>query len=92
MKYPLLADFNKTISRDYGVLVESAGVALRYVVTFVHDDVICLALHFQPVQFGPAFSGFNVWSFIFHSCFFLVQHFPAVTFGLLFSGPVFATL
>ena len=33
LKYPLLADFNKTISRDYGVLVESAGVALRYVVT-----------------------------------------------------------
>jgi len=33
LKYPLLADFNKTISRDYGVLVESAGVALRSAVT-----------------------------------------------------------
>jgi len=29
LKYPLLSDFNKNISRDYGVLVESAGVALR---------------------------------------------------------------
>ena len=29
LKYPLLSDFNKTISRDYGVLVEQAGIALR---------------------------------------------------------------
>ncbi|KAK7479877.1 hypothetical protein BaRGS_00028867 [Batillaria attramentaria] len=29
LNYPLLSDFNKTISRDYGVLVEDAGVALR---------------------------------------------------------------
>ena len=29
MKYPLLSDFQKTISRDYGVLVEEAGLALR---------------------------------------------------------------
>lgn len=29
LKYPLLADFNKTVSRDYGVLVEDAGLALR---------------------------------------------------------------
>ncbi|XP_050692411.1 thioredoxin-dependent peroxide reductase, mitochondrial-like [Eriocheir sinensis] len=29
LKYPLLADFNKTISRDYGVLLEGDGVALR---------------------------------------------------------------
>jgi peroxiredoxin (alkyl hydroperoxide reductase subunit C) len=29
LKYPLLSDFNKTIARDYGVLVESSGVALR---------------------------------------------------------------
>lgn len=28
-KIPLLSDFNKTISRDYGILVEQAGVALR---------------------------------------------------------------
>ena len=29
LNYPLLADFHKTIARDYGVLIESAGVALR---------------------------------------------------------------
>ncbi|KAL8567967.1 FAD-dependent monooxygenase prx3 [Nucella lapillus] len=29
LKYPLLADFNKTVSADYGVLVEDAGIALR---------------------------------------------------------------
>ena len=29
MKYPLLADFNKKVSADYGVLIENAGIALR---------------------------------------------------------------
>lgn len=29
MDIPLLSDFNKTISKDYGVLVEGAGIALR---------------------------------------------------------------
>ena len=29
MQYPLLADFNKTISESYGVLLEDEGVALR---------------------------------------------------------------
>ncbi|KAL5021624.1 hypothetical protein ScPMuIL_000779 [Solemya velum] len=29
LKYSLLSDFNKNISRDYGVLVEEAGLALR---------------------------------------------------------------
>lgn len=29
LTYPLLADFNKNISRDYGVLLENDGVALR---------------------------------------------------------------
>jgi len=27
--YPLLSDFNKKIARDYDVLLENAGVALR---------------------------------------------------------------
>lgn len=36
VKYPILADINKTVSRDYGVLVEGAGVALRGV--FIIDD------------------------------------------------------
>jgi peroxiredoxin (alkyl hydroperoxide reductase subunit C) len=29
LKYPLLSDFHKTISRDYGVLIDGAGIALR---------------------------------------------------------------
>lgn len=29
MKYPLLADFTKQVSRDYGVLLERLGAALR---------------------------------------------------------------
>ena len=29
VEYPLISDFNKTISKDYGVLLEGEGVALR---------------------------------------------------------------
>jgi alkyl hydroperoxide reductase subunit AhpC len=29
IQYPLVADLNKQISRDYGVLLENAGIALR---------------------------------------------------------------
>lgn len=29
MNYPLLADITKNVSRDYGVLIEDAGIALR---------------------------------------------------------------
>jgi len=29
LNYPLLSDFHKNISRDYGVLIEDAGIALR---------------------------------------------------------------
>ena len=29
IKYPLLADLNKSVARDYGVLLEDAGIALR---------------------------------------------------------------
>merc|ERR1719228_956571 len=29
LSYPLLSDFGKNISSDYGVLVEDAGIALR---------------------------------------------------------------
>ena len=35
MKYPLLADFTKQVSKDYGVLVERLGAALRG--TFIID-------------------------------------------------------
>ena len=31
LNYPLLADFNKTISADYDVLLKEEGVALRYI-------------------------------------------------------------
>jgi len=36
LNHPLVADFNKTMSRDYDALIESDGVALR--ATFVIDD------------------------------------------------------
>jgi len=29
LQYPLVSDFNKEISREYGVLIEEAGIALR---------------------------------------------------------------
>ena len=32
MKLPLLADFSKKMARDFGVLVEDEGIALRYIV------------------------------------------------------------
>ncbi len=35
LKYPLLSDFNKTVSRNYEVLIEEEGFALR--ATFVID-------------------------------------------------------
>ena len=34
--FPILADPSHKIARDYGVLVESQGVALRYVWTLHH--------------------------------------------------------
>jgi len=36
LKYPLMADFNKVVSKDYGVLLEGAGIALRGL--FIIDD------------------------------------------------------
>ena len=38
--YPLLADFNKTVSRDYDVLLEDAGVALRGTFIIDKDGVV----------------------------------------------------
>ena len=37
---PLIADFNKTIARDYEVLVEDEGVALRGLFLIDPDDCI----------------------------------------------------
>lgn len=39
-EFPLVADFNKTISRDYGVLIEEAGVALRGLFIIDEENVI----------------------------------------------------
>lgn len=36
LEFPLLADLTKSISRDYGVLMENAGIALRGL--FIIDD------------------------------------------------------
>jgi peroxiredoxin 3 len=36
LRIPLLADLNKTVSQDYGVLIEGAGIALRG--TFIIDS------------------------------------------------------
>jgi alkyl hydroperoxide reductase subunit AhpC len=40
MNYPLVADFNKDISRNYGVLMEDAGIALRGLFIIDDQDVI----------------------------------------------------
>jgi peroxiredoxin (alkyl hydroperoxide reductase subunit C) len=40
VKFPLLADLTKNISRDYGVLIEGAGVALRGLFLIDPDGVL----------------------------------------------------
>lgn len=40
IEFPLLADFTKKISKDYGVLIEEAGVALRGLFVIDDKDVI----------------------------------------------------
>lgn len=40
LNYPLIADLTKSISRDYGVLVEGGGVALRGLFLMDKDGVI----------------------------------------------------
>eukprot|EP00698_Gefionella_okellyi_P009464 TRINITY_DN2407_c0_g1_i1.p1 TRINITY_DN2407_c0_g1~~TRINITY_DN2407_c0_g1_i1.p1 ORF type:complete len:169 (-),score=22.37 TRINITY_DN2407_c0_g1_i1:308-814(-) len=43
MKIPLLSDITKQISRDYGVLIESDGIALRYLLyASVHTARLCV--------------------------------------------------
>jgi len=41
LKYPLLSDFSKAISRDYGVLLEAQGVALRGLFLINPEGVVC---------------------------------------------------
>lgn len=51
MTYPLLADFTKKVSKDYGVLVERLGAALRG--TFLIDpDGILRAYSVQDLTVG----------------------------------------
>jgi peroxiredoxin 2/4 len=40
IQYPMVADINKTISRDYGVLLEDAGIALRGTFLIDKDGVL----------------------------------------------------
>jgi peroxiredoxin (alkyl hydroperoxide reductase subunit C) len=40
VKYPVVADINKTIARDYDVLVPSAGVALRGAFLIDKDGIV----------------------------------------------------
>lgn len=51
LKYPLVADLNKSIARDYGVLIEEAGVALRG--TFIIDPKgVVRAAHIHDLPVG----------------------------------------
>ena len=36
MEIPILADLTKNVSRDYGVLLEDAGISLRYFMLQTH--------------------------------------------------------
>jgi peroxiredoxin (alkyl hydroperoxide reductase subunit C) len=40
VNYPLLSDINKTIARDYGVLLENSGVALRGLFIINKDGIL----------------------------------------------------
>jgi peroxiredoxin (alkyl hydroperoxide reductase subunit C) len=50
LAYPLVADLNKAIARDYGVLIENTGVALRGLFVINPEGVVCAAtVHDLPV-------------------------------------------
>ena len=51
-KYPLISDINKTIARDYDVLIPDAGVALRG--TFLIDADGVLVDAFESPDLGTA--------------------------------------
>lgn len=40
IKYPLIADLNKTISKEYGVLIPEAGIALRGLFLIDRDGIV----------------------------------------------------
>ncbi len=50
LEYPLVADLNKSIARDYGVLIEDAGIALRGLFIIDPEGVVRAAtIHDLPV-------------------------------------------
>jgi peroxiredoxin 3 len=50
LAYPLVADLNKSIARDYGVLIEEAGIALRGLFLINPEGVVSAAIvHDLPV-------------------------------------------
>jgi alkyl hydroperoxide reductase subunit AhpC len=50
MKYPLVADLTKKISRDYGVLLEDAGIALRGLFVLDQKGVVhAITIHNLPL-------------------------------------------
>jgi peroxiredoxin (alkyl hydroperoxide reductase subunit C) len=50
LQYPLVADLNKSIARDYGVLIEEAGIALRGLFIIDPEGAIRAAtIHDLPV-------------------------------------------
>jgi peroxiredoxin (alkyl hydroperoxide reductase subunit C) len=50
LQYPIVADLNKSIARDYGVLIEEAGVALRGLFVIDPEGIIKAAtIHDLPV-------------------------------------------
>jgi alkyl hydroperoxide reductase subunit AhpC len=51
LQYPLVADLNKSIARDFGVLIEEAGIALRG--TFIIDPKgVVRAAHIHDLPVG----------------------------------------
>ena len=51
LNYPLLSDFNKTISKDYDVLIDAAGIALRGWL-FVFRLIIRIIFHYLKNTIG----------------------------------------
>jgi len=48
IRYPLVADLNKTISKDYGVLLDDAGIALRGTFLINKEGVVKAAVLNDP--------------------------------------------
>ena len=80
LNYPLVSDFNKNISRDFGVLIEEAGIALRGLFIIDPEGVVRqMSINDLPVgrsvdetlRLIKAFQFVEV-NYIFWSCFFQI--------------------